>query len=108
MSSIVNLSIHVGEDQPYTDTIVKADGITPNDVTGWTFTAVVHAYGDPNIVYITKTPTAPVPSNGQVTFTFANADTLNMQPGQYYWFIARNDINNYRVLSEGLFTLSSA
>jgi hypothetical protein len=104
--TVVNLSMSVGEDQPFTDTITKADGVTPQDVTGWTFTFVVHAYGDPNVVYITKTPTAPVPSNGQVNYTVANADTINMLPNCYQWYIARTDGANNKQLSGGLFSLS--
>ena len=110
MATIVNLSMSIGEDQPFTDTIVKADGVTPQDITNWALTFTIHAYGDPNIVYVTKTIgsglTVPVPANGQVNIAMQNADTVNMYPGLYQWRIERTDTGNDRVLSTGLFTLN--
>jgi hypothetical protein len=50
------------------------------DITGWGLTFVVHAYGDPNIIYISKTIgsgiSVPTPSNGQATITIAAAVAL--------------------------------
>lgn len=111
MATITNISMYIGEDRPFIDVIYRSDGVTPQDITGWGLTFVVHAYGDPNITYITKSIsgggiTVPVPSNGQATVTIAAADTASMMPNLYQWYIQRTDGANNNVLSAGLFTLN--
>ncbi len=112
MATITNLSQYVGEDKQFIDTILQPDGVTPQNIANWLLTFVVHAYGDPNVVYITLTIgtglTVPMPTNGQVTITNAMANTLNMRPGLYQWFIQRTDSGNSAILSGGLFTLNAA
>ena len=54
-ATIANLVMLVGEDMLFQDSVVRADGTTPADITDWSVSFVVHAYGDPSTVFVTKT-----------------------------------------------------
>lgn len=109
-----NLAQAVGEDKLYQDTIFQSDGTTPQNITSWSVSFTVHAYNDPTLVYFQKTIingtvqdgiAFPDPTHGVMNITVANADTVNMPPGEYEYIIERTDTGNDAVLTRGLFTL---
>lgn len=104
---VTNLAQFVNEGLQYTDTISGTSG--PQDITNWGLTFVVHAYGDPNTVYITKTVGSGIalttPLAGVATVTIAAADVAGMLPNEYEWLMYRTDDSSNRVISRGLFTL---
>lgn len=106
---IVNLAMRIGEDKIFQDTIYQSDGITPQNITGWSVSFVVHRYGDRSTVFITKTVGAGItltsPTTGVMQITVANADTVSLQLGQYGYYVQRTDSGNSADLSSGLFTL---
>ena len=107
-----NLAQFVGEDKIYQDQILQADGVTPQDITNWQITFTMHAYGDPATVFFTKTVgsgiSVPQPNNGICQITVAQADTINLNPGQYSYSIIRTNPNADAVPTYGLFTLLQA
>jgi hypothetical protein len=107
---IVNLAMYQGEDKIFQDTIYQADCVTPEDITGWTLSFVVHAYGDPTTVYITKTTAnggiAIVNGPGGILqITVANADTTGLNPDEYQYVLSRTDTGANAIPTTGLFTL---
>lgn len=107
---VADLVMFLGTDKTFADTIYQSDGVTPQDITNWSLKFVVHAYGDQSTVFITKTTggggiTIPLPTNGLANITVNAADTVNMFPGQYGWYVERTDSGADDVLSYGLFTL---
>lgn len=115
----------LGEDLPLVDQIFQADGVTPQNVAGWSALFTVHALGDAGTVLITKSTgagtittsnpaiTPPVAYNWAFNLTVARADTVDgngrpvILPQQTYGYIySRTDAGNNTVLTTGLFTLS--
>jgi hypothetical protein len=106
----VNLSQFVGEDVNYADQIFQADGVAPQDITGWTINFSVTAYGDPSTVFIFKSTggggiVLSNPSQGQDVISVVHADTINMNPDQYSYYIERVDPGGDVVPTLGLFSL---
>lgn len=108
-AAIGNLFQYIGTDKQFQITIYQGDGVTRQDVTGWAVSFIVHAYGDPNVVYITKTVGSGVvlttPTRGVVTATIAAADTANMPPNLYQWRLERTDTSNDVVTGTGTYSL---
>jgi hypothetical protein len=111
-TTIVNLAQFVGEDKLYQDTIVQADGVTPQDITNWGVSFKVTAYDDPTAVYISKSTagggiTLVTPLLGVLQILVQSTDTAGMYPGSYRYAIERVDVGNDAVLTAGLLTLLS-
>jgi hypothetical protein len=110
MMSITNLWMSLGDAKPFQDNIQTATS-APQDVTGWTFAFVIHAYGDPSTVYLMLTSASgriavPTPTNGQLFWTvFSATDLPGVPAGQYAWYMQRTDTPNQIGLSAGLFTI---
>lgn len=111
-TTVVNMAMTQGEDKTFVDPIVQADGISPQNVTGWTAQLVVHKVGDPSTVFLTKSCTLIAIANSQfpnaLQAIVASADTANMLPGQYGHYWQRTDSGNDTFVSEGLFSLMGA
>ena len=117
MRSLPTSQCFVGEAKVFRDKIYQSDGATPQDVTGWSYTFVVHAYGDPSTVFITKstggfgitpsnpTATPPVSYNWAFDTAIVAADTAGMFPNQYEYYFYRTDDPNQAEPTRGLFTL---
>jgi hypothetical protein len=110
---IWNIKMKVGEDKQIQDFVYAEDGQTPQDMTGWVVTFVVHAYGDPSSVIFSKTSASPSgtillnnPAVGIATIPIVNADTLGLFPNQYEFYLTRTDTANNTEVTKGLFTLS--
>lgn len=125
MPAIVgNISMHLGEDLPLIDQIYEADGVTPQNVTGWSATFTVYPPSDPLTVVIEKStalgtitfsnPTAspPVSYDWALNLTVLNADTVASDgqpvvlPGTYGYRYTRTDSGNNTVVTVGLFTIA--
>ena len=106
---IANLFQYIGTDKQFQVTIYQSDGVTTQDVTGWSLSFIVHSYGDPNITYITKTVGSGVvlttPTRGVVTATVLAADTTNMPSGLYQWRLERTDTANDVMVATGTYSL---
>lgn len=111
--SIANLSMFVGADYQFKDTIYQADGVTPQNIAGWTPVFTLSAYADPGTVFLSLTLanggiSIINASNGTLSIIFANANTANFRSGQYSYSVTRTDSGaNTPFLSSGLFTLLS-
>jgi len=102
---IVNLFQYVNTDKQFQFTVYKSDGVTPQDVTGFTISLVVHAYGDPNVAYFTKSAALTTPTKGVVTVTVSAADNASMPPNLYDYRLERTDAANDIVLARGTYSL---
>lgn len=104
-----NLVQHVGADKTFKVTVRNLDKVTATNVTGWAVTFTVHAYGDPNVTYITKTVGSGVTiSNGlagEITVVVEDTDVDNMPPGAYWWRIERTDAGSEFVIGQGSYTV---
>lgn len=115
----------LGEDLPLIDKIYQADGVTPQNVAGWSATFTIHAPDDPDTVLITKStgagtitftnPSPPVVSyNWALALTVLRADTVDgsgrpvLLPQQTYGYAySRTDAGNNTILTVGLFSIVS-
>ena len=111
-ASIQNLTIFKGTDKTIQDSIFQADGITPQNLTGWSLKFTIYLYGDSSQVFITKTSSGPPggitisnPLNGTILINIMMADSINMYPGQYEYKIERVDLGFDDRPTIGLFTI---
>lgn len=107
---IANLFQYIGTDKRFAITIFQGDGVTRQDLSSWSAVSfIVHAYGDPRIVFITKTVGSGVafttPTQGLITVTIDAADTANMPPNLYQWRLERTDSANDVVTGFGTYSL---
>lgn len=106
---IANLFQYIGTDKQFQVTVYQSDGVTLQDVSGWFVSFIVHAYGDPNITYITKTVGSGVvlttPTRGVITATVEAADTTSVPPGLYQWRLERTNSANDVVVATGTYSL---
>lgn len=107
-----NLFHHVGTDKSFQFTIYRLDKVTPVDLTAWVaLSFIIHRYGDPNIVYVTKTAGSGVVftnrTAGLVTITISATDIANMLPDTYHWRLERTDSGSDYVPDLGTYTLLS-
>lgn len=107
---VVNLSLHHSEDKIFQDTIYQSNGTTLQDITNWNVSFLVHTYGDPTNVFITKTTAnsgivLSNPTLGVLQISIVAADTSVMIPGEYEFVISREDAGNSAVVTKGLFTI---
>lgn len=105
-----NLSMMVGEDRIFQDTIYQADGVTVQNISGWSVSFSVFRYDNPTTVFFTKTTagggvvlTSPLTGVLQVTVTAA--DTASMYPNQYEFVVQRTDTGNVLNLTRGVLSL---
>src|SRR4051812_19735578 len=100
--------IYPGEDIELGDTIYQSDGVTPEDITGWSIQFTVHKLGT---TYITKTTgdgiTLTDPENGILTVAIDGTDTEDMTPYNYEFCIERTDPGGAGVLTTGTIPLFS-
>ena len=106
---IANIFQYVGTDKQFQLTVYQADGVTLQDITGWTVSFIIHAYGDPNIVYVTKTVGSGVvlttPTRGVLTATISATDVTSILPGLYQWRAERTNSANDIVVGTGTYSL---
>lgn len=101
-----NLSQYTGEDKVYQDQIYQPDGITKQDVTGWTAALVVHKYNDPFTTFFTVIGgIVGSPLLGLLSFPVPSALTINMRPDQYAYYVKRTNVGGDTIVSVGLFSL---
>jgi hypothetical protein len=107
-----NDDFFLGEDKVLPDTIYQSDGITLQNVTGWTISFMVkkHATDLDADAKVTKTTanggivlTAPL--SGLITITLASADTASLPAGLYAYEVKRTDVFPKTVLTTGTLTL---
>lgn len=106
-----NLSQFIDTDKSFVVTVRRLDGVTPENITGWTMQFTVHAYGDPNVVYITKTVGSGITiSNGpagELTVTIDDDDVDDMVPGGYEYRLERTTAGSEFIIGRGMYTLLS-
>lgn len=104
-----NLSQFIDTDKSFKVTARNLDGATPTNITGWTATFTVHAYGDPNVVYFSKTVgTGITISNGlagEMTIAVDDDDVDDLLPGQYEYRLERTNAGSEFVIGRGMYTL---
>lgn len=107
---VANISLVIGSDKTITDTVVNAAGEAQN-ITGWSLSFVVHGYGNPLAIYITKTTggggiTITNGVGGVLAVSIERADTLLMYPGSYDYVIRRTDSGFNDAVTVGIITLT--
>ena len=95
-----------GTDHVFEFTIYQADGITPQDITGWTLSWMLkRAEGDADSAAIlTKTGGAVnvvTPGSGRVDVTVADTDTVSIPGDSYFHELKRIDDQQESVESYG-------
>ncbi len=109
-ATVGNLAQYVGESKEYLDSIVDVNG-DPQDITGWSATMTVYAYGDPSTVFFTLMGTIQGAATlGVFSFVVPPSYTSGMRPDQYGFVIERTDGSgnppaNAAVPTVGLLTL---
>lgn len=109
MTVQANFSVYRGEDASLVFAIYEADGVTPQNITGWSLSFTVRPAG--GIALIAKTVgngiALTTPASGIATVTLAAADTSSL-PAVYYSFsLARTDSGQDAELTSGLMILLS-
>ena len=108
MTISANIVWYIGEDVSIPDTIYQADGITPENITGWSVSFIVHAIGS-STPLITKTVGAGIvlttPLSGLLTVTIAAADSATLAANQYCFKVVRTDAGADAILTTGFLTL---
>lgn len=104
-----NLSQVLSTDKSFTVTARNLDGVTPTNVTGWAVSFVLHAYGDPNVVYLTLTVGSGVTiSNGpagEITIAVTSSNISSLSPDCYQWRLERTDSGSDFVIGRGLYSI---
>jgi hypothetical protein len=105
-AQVSNWSFCIGEDKLYQVTVYQADGVTPQNVSGWTTTLFVTAYGDPNTTYFSAGGTPQGGGGtGVIQYSVPGNLTSGMKPDQYEYYIKRIDSGNDAIVTRGLLTL---
>jgi len=108
MATDAPFTFYRGEDVALVFTQLQSDGVTPQNITGWTLTfrAASTQYG---AAVITKVPTLTSPTTGVFTVNLASADTSGLtQEGAdtvYYYDIRRTDSGSRFELFTGTLTV---
>lgn len=104
-----NLSHHLDTDKSFQITLRNLDGVTLTNITGWAIQFVLHAYGDPNIIYVTKTVGSGITiSNGPaglLTVAVDDTDVTSIPIGNYWWRIERTDAGSEFVIGQGSYSI---
>ena len=69
---------------------ITTDGTTPINITGRTYSSQMRSTPDIATVSITGTCAVTDGPNGQMSITFAAADTADLDPGYLYWDLQEN------------------
>ena len=79
------LKLVAGDDLPVPFQLLQSDGITPQNLSGWTLTLYVkvHAYDKDNFAVITSNGAITNAVQGDCTFTLASADTAELNLASY-------------------------
>lgn len=104
-----NLSQTIGTDKSFKVTVRNLDGVTPTNITGWAVSFTVHAFGDPNVTYISKTVGSGITlsnaTQGEMTIAIDDTDTDSMAATSYEYRLERTDAGSEFVIGRGVYTL---
>lgn len=106
MARTQHLRIDRGEDLSLPCTIYTTDtGTTPEDITGWTFLFSISKFRNSPDKLIAKAGVIVTAASGTLTVAIDDTDTDNIEPGAYYWDLARTNAGYERTLVKGTFTI---
>ena len=109
MAITKDIEFGAGEDKTLKDTIFQADGVTVQNITGWTFECRVEEHERSTTAKITKTSADGIvivdAVNGIINVNFVKADTINLRARVYVYKIWRVDNGDNIILTEGKLTL---
>lgn len=95
MALVQALYIDQGADFSTGITLYADNGITPLDLTGYTFSSQMRkSYASSTAT--TFTCSAPNPSTGQLILTLTSTQTGALKPGRYLYDIEMVDLTSYR------------
>lgn len=105
-SSNSGLSFYTGEDFLQEFDITQCDGVTVQDISGWTLTLSVRLYAD-SIYPILFTITASItdPTNGKCTTLFPRSETVSLSPRSYSYDLSRTDTGSDSAVIVGFLNL---
>lgn len=96
-----------GEDKTFTFTVYQSDGVTAQNITGWTFsfdmwTGLSATYGSPTLSKTSASGIAIVSgAAGTVRVTINSADTLSLTAEMYHYVLRRADSGSRAVVAHG-------
>ena len=97
--------LYKGEDASVTVTVYQSNGTTPQDITGWSVSFVLHATRNDGLALVTKTVGSGIalttPGSGLLTITLEDTDTSGLDPGWYRFYVARTGAGVEAVLTTG-------
>lgn len=97
----------IGEDRDLRYTVLDASAVAVN-ISGWTLEWVLREKPWGATALITKTPALTTPGSGICTVSIADDDTINLQPGIYYYTLRRTNAGAETVLAFGDAVLQQA
>lgn len=105
MTFTQNFTLVAGEDISIPWTIYQADGVTPQNITGWSLAFTVHDL-DGTVYFVKATGGGGIalttPLSGLATVTLNSADTLELVPRPYLFRGERTDAGADAVETRGL------
>ena len=109
MSVTQDIEFFAGEDKLIRDTIYQEDGVTVENITGWSIEFRLEKHSRETSSLVTKSVGSGVTitdgPNGVFEVQLDAADTLGLKARKYNYQIWRTDTNENHVLSEGVLTL---
>ena len=95
----------VGEDQTFRFTIYQADGVTPQNISGWSLEWVLRVRASSSSAILTKTTSSGIvitdESAGKCEVSVTRTESNLLVPGKYFHTLRRSDTNFSTVLSHG-------
>ena len=102
----------IGEDKSLIFTVYQADGITPQNITGWALEWDLRKTDADATAVLTKTTASGIalttPTSGVCTVTIADTDTDTLDPGTYRHALKRTTADSETILTYGNATIKQA
>lgn len=112
MAIVKDFTFYIGEDADLVDTIYEQDGITIQNITGWSIQFVLHQTNSEVTLFSYSTAQGGVTitdgANGVLTVDIEGTDTSGLPEGNYVYKIARSDPGAITILTTGTLTLRAS
>ena len=106
MAETQNLTMDRGDDITLEGTIYTTSAHTAaQDITGWTLLFTLAKRRNSTVKLISKAGSIVTAASGTFTVAIDDIDTDDIEPGTYFWDVARTNAGYERTLVKGTFTI---